>query len=172
MRLEGAIAPTFVAGRLTRRLQRVDEPAFAEVLDWAAARGVPVDGAVPIYVGPGLRNPWQPGGRHRSSGAVDVGVLMRSTQWRVTSAVVHEFLHALGLEHANAPACRRSVHVCRHGEFWRTSEYGDSFDIMGTGTEWIGAYGMAVLGLAPVTDAPPGEAVTSIRPRGAAIPRS
>ena len=63
IRLQGAIAPTFVAGPLTRRLQSEQEYAFLEILDWAAARGVPVDGALPIYVGPGLRNPWY-GGPH------------------------------------------------------------------------------------------------------------
>ena len=171
MRLEGAIAPTFVAGPLTRRLQREDEGALLEVLGWAAARGVPVDGALPIYVGPGLRNPWYgPDSEHRSGGAVDGGVIMRSTQWRLNEIVVHEFGHALGMLHANVQACRRGAHVCRHGNHRATAEYGDPFDIMGHGSEWFGAYNLAALGLAPIVSAPPGQAVSAIRPQGSGEP--
>ena len=171
MRLEGAVAPTFVAGPLTRALQRDDKQAWLRVLDWAAARGVPVDGALPIYVGPGLKNPYYgPDSSHRSGGSVDGGVVIRSTQWRLNEIVVHEFGHALGMHHANVQACRRGVHSCRHGNHWATAEYGDPFDNMGLGSEWLGAYHLAALGLAPIVDAPTGQGVTTIRPHSSGDP--
>jgi hypothetical protein len=170
IRLEGVIAPTFVAGGLTRRLQREDRTAFAAVIDAAAARGVPVDGALPIYVGPGLRNPGGPGFSHRSSASVELGVVMRTTQWRVTNAVVHEIGHALGLDHSGTPPCPRRVHVCRHGTTRDVAATDDGFDIMGSGRDGFGALGLAALGLAPIVDAPPGRAVTPVRPPGRGDP--
>ena len=171
MRLEGAVAPTFVAGSLTRRLHRDEREAWHQILDWAAARGVPVDGALPIFVAPGVKRLGMgPDSAHRSQGTVDGGVVMRSTQWRLNEIVVHEFGHALGALHANVQACRRGVHQCRHGNHRATAEYGDEFDIMGTGSEWFGAYHLAALGLASIVHAPPGQAVTAIRPHSSGDP--
>jgi hypothetical protein len=169
-RVDAAIAPPIAAGGLMHGLRAESTKAFAQVLQRAAERGVPVDGAVPIYISPGLRTFESRDENYKSGGKADLGVIMRSTQWRNPYFVVHELGHALGLAHANTPACPRRAQVCRHGDFWRTTEYGDPFDIMGTGQDIFGAYGLVALGLAPITDAPPGKGTTPVLPPGARDP--
>jgi hypothetical protein len=166
IRVEAAIAPRATGGALTPRLRGEDTEAFAVLLERAAAQGVPVDGAIPIYVAPGLRTYEPPSSNYRSGGRPNIGVIVRSNQWRDTNIVVHELGHALGLSHANLPACPRGVHVCRHGAHRRSAEYGDRFDIMGLGGDRFGAFGMVALGLARVTDAPPGRGTTAVPPPG------
>ena len=48
IRVEGVVAPRLRGGALTRRLRGEDTGAFGVLLDRLAARGIPVDEAVPI----------------------------------------------------------------------------------------------------------------------------
>jgi len=159
LRIEGQIAPLFHASR-SDAIQRYQlrQTSALKVTRHAQARGIRFAGAIPIFVAPS--RPSLP-----SFGSAD-RALIYGRLWSDSRRMAHELGHVLGLRHARGPTvCRRPFRpVACADRPRRVFEYGDNLDIMGFGTGNLGAYPLAVLGLAPVLDAPPGRARLAIRP--------
>lgn len=134
----------------------------------AAAAGVDTAGALPVVLEPTRE-------RTRSYGSVG-SVQIRGRSWRSLPSLTHELGHALGLDHAGAAtACRRPFRplACLVRPQLR-HEYGDTLDTMGHGIDGFTGYALAILGFAPLREAPAAGGITPLRPleaRGARVLR-
>ena len=158
--LQVAIAPPI--GAATANAGE-DGPA-AVAVRIAARRGVDVAGRIPVLIEAMRRS-------QQSFGSPPL-VQIRGRSWRSLRTVVHELGHGLGLDHSPSPtACRGRFAPLRCTLHPRTRyDYGDVLDVMGGGIAHFGGYARAALGLDPLTDAPPGRAVTALRPLEARRP--
>ena len=159
LRIEGQIAPLFRAsGSDAIQRYQLRQTSTLKVLRQAQARGIRFGGAIPIFVAPSRASVPSVGSADR--------VMIYGRQWSESRRMAHELGHVLGLHHARGPtACPRPFRPLACADRpRRVFEYGDNLDIMGFGTGNLGAYPLAVLGLAPVLDAPLGRARLTIRP--------
>jgi hypothetical protein len=158
LRVEAQIAPTFRLSRRDAVKGRVRPSAFQTAISHAQAGGIRFGGALPIFIA-ASREPLR-------SYTTKEHVVLLGHHWRENYVWVHEVGHLLGLDHARAPtACPRPFRPVACADRPRNAyEYGDTLDTMGTGPDRFGAYSLAVLGLAPVLDAPAGRARLTIRP--------
>lgn len=169
VRLRGAVAAPFPAGRFQTGRVSVSPAAYAVALE-STARRTPIDGAIPVFV---IAYP-QFTGDASFSGAGQAAVLV-GRQWRSAHSVAHELGHSLGLLHARSPGCRAPLRPASCRETGPgVAEYGDPFDVMGTDAGWFGASSRVALGLGPPTVAPPRgrSASIAIRPAEGGRPTS
>jgi hypothetical protein len=157
LRVEGQIAPTFRVSRSNYGNGFLKSQVFHQATSGAEARGIRFEGAIPVFIAPS-RVPLP------SYGNADRAFIR--TDWSQARVLAHELGHVLGLLHARAPtACPRPFRPLNCADHPRNNfEYGDLLDVMGFGGDRFGAYPLAVLGLAPVVDAPSGRAQLPIRP--------
>ena len=89
--------------------------------------------------------------------------------WKLPSFWAHEIGHWLGLSHGRSPGCPTPGSVVGCDERVElANEYGDFFDIMGSGADRFGAFQLRVLGLQTPPDAAAGAvpAVATVAPPG------
>ena len=91
-----------------------------------------------------------------SYGGPSLGALLFGPHWKLPSVWAHEIGHWQGLSHGRSPRCPTpgSIVGCdeRDGV---AEEYGDYFDIMGSGADRFGLFQLRVLGLYTPPEAAP-----------------
>ncbi len=164
LKATAVVAPVF---KTTQALDPLDQNhVLAQTIAAAATAHVPMAGATPVFIGASedLTSSW---------GGPTLGALLLGTGWKSTAFWAHEIGHWLGLSHGRSPACPTagSVVGCSEQDFV-ANEYGDFFDIMGSGVDRYGAFQLRVLGLQAPPEAAPGAAVATIAPPGLPGPQS
>ena len=159
LRIDGEVAPIYRVSPRDHHTGSGNPVVFRNAVDRAEALGIRFGGALPIFVGPSRVV------SGNTYGNAD-RAFIQGPRWHNRVVFAHELSHILGLLHARAPtACPRPFRPLGCADHPRNNyEYGDSLDVMGYGDDRFGAYPLAVLGLAPVLDAPPGRAQTAMRP--------
>ncbi len=155
----GEVAPPFRATTRSTRDSIIPFATLDAAVSSAAARGVRTDGGIPLFIAPSRRD-------KRSFANSSFAVIQGRGLSRPEATVAHELAHVLGLDHAGSPrACPRPFRPVACSARPRVvDQYGDGLDVMGTGRDRFGAYHLAVLGAAPVRDAPTGSARVTVRP--------
>jgi hypothetical protein len=134
---------------------------LAKAIASAAAHGVSLGGATPVFIGASPDS-----GFTSSYGGPALGALLLGAHWKLPSVWAHEIGHWLGLSHGRSPACSTPGAVASCSESG-ANEYGDYFDIMGSGADRFGAFQLRVLGLLTPSDAAGAAgAVATIAPPG------
>src|SRR4051812_40912388 len=128
---------------------------LAKTVAAAAAHGVNLSGATPVFI-VGFED------LSPSYGGPSLGALLLGTGWKSPAFWAHEIGHWMGLSHGRSPACPTPGSVVGCDEVSSFNEYGDFFDIMGSGTDRFGAFQLRVLNLYTPPDAAPGTAVATI----------
>ena len=137
---------------------------LAKTIAAAVAHHVALSGATPVFIGA------SPDGLS-SYGGPTLGALLLGQHWKMPSVWAHEIGHWQGLSHGRSPGCSvpGTVSSCSESS---ANEYGDYFDIMGSGADRFGAFQLRVLGLLAPPDAAAGAAgaVAIVAPPGKAGP--
>ena len=123
---------------------------LAKTIAAAVAHHVALSGATPVFIGA------SPDGLS-SYGGPTLGALLLGQHWKMPSVWAHEIGHWQGLSHGRSPGCSvpGTVSSCSESS---ANEYGDYFDIMGSGADRFGAFQLRVLGLLAPPDAAAGAA--------------
>ena len=165
LRVSGQVAPVVAATRRLSPTRAIPAEELTAALRSAGSRGVRLDGAIPMFIAASRQD--------ARSFATSSWAVIRGRGWtRLANTVAHELAHVLGLDHAAAPsACPRPFRpigcAIRPADVY---DYGDLLDVMGGGSDRLGAFPLAALGLAPVRDAPAGRAGLAVRPLQGARP--
>ncbi len=128
----------------------------------AVAHGVKLAGATPVFIA-ASDTP------SSSYGGPALGALLFGPHWKMPSVWAHEIGHWQGLSHGRSPRCPTpgSIVGCDERDNI-ANEYGDYFDIMGSGADRFGLYQLRVLGLYTPPEAAAGAAgaVATVAPPG------
>ena len=158
LQVSGEVAPV-VAGARRPPSGAIPAEELTSALRAAGSLGVRIDGAIPMFIAASRQD--------ARSFATSSWAVIQGRGWtRLANTVAHELAHVLGLDHAAAPsACPRPFRpascAVRPVDVY---DYGDLLDVMGGGSDRLGAFPLAALGLAPVRDAPAGRALIAVRP--------
>lgn len=157
LRATAVYAPTYHANDV---LDPYDSNGLlAKAIAAAVANGVKLGGATPVFIG--ASNAPQ-----SSYGGPSLGALLLGPHWKMASVWAHEIGHWMGLSHGRSPGCATPGAVQTCSEVQGFDEYGDFFDIMGSGADRFGAFQLRVLGLQTTPDAPAVPTVSTIAPPG------